>query len=227
MSYVESHSHDTAGQPPDEPLERFTARLGMWVFIGSEVLFFGGLLFAYGLSRAAHPAGFAAASRHTDVVLGTLNTALLLTSSAAVALAADWAGEKRWQAARRALMSAIGLGLIFLVIKGIEYAKEWQENLFPGPHFQLDAAAPAPAGAELFFMLYFSMTALHALHLLIGMGVLAWQVWQIWRPGQRPQGRIPPERASQVEMSALYWHFVDVVWILLYPLIYLIERHTT
>jgi len=151
-----------------------TARLGMWVFITSEVLFFGGLLFAYLHGRTHWPAGFAVASRHTDAVLGTLNTGILLTSSAAIAWALACAQHRphaRWTA--RLLCLTAALGTVFIVIKGMEYRAEWHDHLFPGPAFALAATQ----GAELFFMLYFVMTSLHALHLAIGVagvGVFAW-----------------------------------------------------
>jgi cytochrome c oxidase subunit III len=191
-----------------------TTRLGMWIFLATEVMFFGALLLAYLYGRTHWPGGFAAAARHTDVVLGTLNTGLLLTSSALVALAVacedearrrDWIG---WL-----LAASASLGVAFLAIKGIEYRKEWQEGLFPGAGFALDAA-----GAQLFFVLYFLMTGIHAIHLLAGIALLAVFAWgthrrRLWAPPRR------------VEAAGLYWHFVDIVWIFLYPLLYLVDRH--
>jgi cytochrome c oxidase subunit 3 len=199
------------------------ARFGLWIFLGSELLFFGGLLFAYAVARMHQPAGFALAGRHTDVVLGTINTALLLTSSLAVALAEAWADHDadaprvastsgRWAAVLLAVAAL--LGAAFLLIKGIEYRHEWQEHLFPGPAFAL-AATP---GAQLFFQLYFVMTGLHALHLAIGMAWLLGLAWRCWR---RPARVLP----RHVAVAALYWHFVDVVWIVLWPLLYLVQRH--
>jgi cytochrome c oxidase subunit III len=190
-------------------------RLGMWIFLATELLFFGGVFAAYLYGRRAWPQGFGLASRHTDVVLGTLNTGLLLSSSALVALAvacAQHVRQARWTA--RLLALAAALGIAFLVVKGLEYHKEWHEGLFPGPGFALADTE----GAELFFMLYFSATALHALHLAIGVAVLVVFAWACAR------GR-PWADARHVEIAALYWHFVDVVWIFLYPLLYLVERH--
>jgi cytochrome c oxidase subunit 3 len=191
-----------------------TAQLGMWIFLATEVLFFGGLFAAYLYGRTHWPPGFAAASRHTDVLLGTVNTALLLTSSALVALAMvcdEEAERRRWVS--WLLGASAALGLAFLVIKGIEYRQEWHEGLFPGPGFAL-AGTP---GAELFFMLYFVTTALHGLHLLIGIALLAVFAW-----GSARLAPWAPHR--RLEVAGLYWHFVDIVWIFLYPLLYLVSR---
>ena len=188
--------------------------LGMWIFIGSELLFFGGLLAAYLDGRWRWPVGFGLASRHTHVVLGTLNTATLLTSSALVALAlacANHHGHRRW--IPRLLGAAALLGCVFLAIKGWEYRLDWQEGLFPGPRFTL--AAP---GAQLFFMLYFVLTGLHAVHLVCGIAMLL----VFARGAARRRDWVTPDR---LEAAALYWHFVDIVWIFLYPFLYLVDRH--
>lgn len=194
---------------------RDTPEFGMWVFLASEILFFGGLLVAYGYGRLHWPTGFGTASRHTDVVLGTLNTAVLLTSSALVAFAVA-CGERPKQRHRVWWLLALSaaLGVAFIVIKGMEYRKEWHEHLFPGPGFELADTH----GAELFFMLYFFMTALHALHLFIGVCVLGVFAWGT----AKARDWAPPRR---IEVAALYWHFVDIVWIFLYPLLYLVDRH--
>ena len=189
--------------------------MGMWVFIASELLFFGALGVAYAYGRVLWPDGFAAASRHTDVVLGTLNTALLLTSSLCVALAA----EAPWpRLASRLLACTVLLGLAFLVVKGIEYRHEWQEGLIPGPAFRLGDGKAAPQGAQLFFAFYFVATGLHALHVVGGMGWLGVLAWG------RARGHARAGSGS-LAVAGLYWHFVDVVWILLYPSLYLVGRH--
>ena len=194
LSRAETRDHDA-----------LTAQLGMWVFLASEVLFFGGLFAAYAYGRVHWPDGFAAASHETHVVLGTVNTALLLTSSALVALAVDGRARAAWL-----LTGACARGLAFMAIKGIEYRKEWLEHLVPGADFRLHGTP----GAELFFVLYFLVTGLHAVHLTIGivvLGVFAWGSHRA-RPWALPR---------RIEAAGLYWHFVDIVWIFLYPLIYL------
>lgn len=220
-----------AAAPPDARAPRHTAEaerasnaarettldvgpFGMWVFLATEVLFFGGLLVAYLYARTHSPAGFAEASRHTDIVLGSVNTALLLSSSALIALATACEGDRphrRWTP--WLLGGAAAIGVAFLAIKGLEYRQEWHEGLFPGDGFALRDAE----GAELFFMLYFVMTGLHALHLAIGIGVNGVFAWgsarrSAWAPARR------------IEIAGLYWHFVDIVWIVLYPLLYLVGR---
>ena len=201
------------GAPP--PPAEEVARMGMWVFLATEVLFFGGLFVAYAYGRTHWPHGFGAASRHTDVVLGTINTGLLLTSSAVIAFAVACSRHlphRKWVA--RLLWFTAAVGAMFLVIKGLEYRKERHDGLFPGPGFAL-----RESGAELFFMLYFVMTGLHAMHLLIGIGGVGAFAWG----AGRGKAWVAPRR---IEVMALYWHFVDVVWIFLYPLLYLVERHS-
>ena len=218
----------TAGMDSGTPTEarrarterRETATFGMWVFLASEAMFFGGLLFAYAYGRLRFPSGFAAAGRATDVLIGTANTAVLLTSSFLVALAVTAASLRRRKHVAPLLAATALLGLVFLGLKALEYHDDWTRGFFPGPAFQLGADVGAvPAGAELFCMLYFTMTGVHALHMTVGiawMGFLAWGV------------RRQPARwcvAPRLEVAGLYWHFVDVVWIVLYPLLYLVSRH--
>jgi cytochrome c oxidase subunit 3 len=204
----------TLALPPPEPAPGLTGELGMWIFLAGEMLFFGALFVAYAVARQHHPEGFAAASAKTDVWLGTINTALLLTSSLAVAIAAESAEALRPRDAAPWLWAAAAIGLAFIAIKGIEYRQEWQEGLFPGPGFRIDGRAVV--GAELFFAWYFLVTALHALHLAIGVALCAG--FAIAARSRRPERAAAP----RVHVVALYWHFVDVVWIGLYPLIYLV-----
>jgi cytochrome c oxidase subunit 3 len=193
---------------------RLAAQLGMWVFLATELMLFGPLFLGYLYGRSHFPDAFAAASRHTEFWLGTINTAILLSSSLAVALAVAANERGAPRVASRWLLLAAGCGIAFLVIKGTEYHIEWDERLFPGAGF-----APAlPASAELFYFLYFAMTALHALHLAIG--VTATLVFALGLRLRTP-ALLPPIR---LELVGLYWHFVDAVWIFLYPILYLVGR---
>lgn len=190
-------------------------RFGMWIFLASEVLFFGVLMLAFGVMRRQWPEAFEAASGRTHVVSGSLNTAILLTSSLLVAIAAEASRLRSQGLARRALIAAAWLGVAFLVVKGHEYLLEWREGLFPRFDFRWpQTEASLRRGAELFFMWMYTVTWLHALHLSIGIVWIALEA----RRARRPQWRFPVA-------AGLYWHFVDAVWILLYPLIYLSGPH--
>jgi cytochrome c oxidase subunit 3 len=192
-----------------------TAELGMWVFIATEVLLFGGLLLGYFVYRHAYPQAFFAASRHTDILIGTANTAVLLTSSFFVACAVDALRTNARRVCVSFLIGAIILGLLFIGLKGIEYAKEYHEHLIPGIDFAFDG--PMANGVQLFFVFYFVATALHALHMFIGIGVLA-TLTLLLRKSTNTR------RRATLHSAALYWHFVDVVWIFLFALIYLPGR---
>jgi cytochrome c oxidase subunit III len=192
-----------------------TAELGMWIFIATEVLLFGGLILGYCVYHHAYPAAFAAASRHTEIAIGTANTAILLTSSFLVACAVDAFAAETRKICVALLAGAIALGLLFILLKGIEYTGEYREHLVPGIDFSFDEKFAN--GAKLFFLFYFTATAIHALHMLIGIGLLAAIARLTWRA---PTTR---HRAA-LHSVALYWHFVDIVWIFLFALIYLPGR---
>ncbi len=192
-----------------------TAELGMWVFIATEVLLFGGLILGYFVYRHAYAFDFMAAGRHTDIVIGTANTAILLTSSFLVACAVEAFAPDTRRICVALLAGAILLGLAFIVLKGIEYSDEYREHLVPGIDFSFDAAHAA--GAQLFFVFYFVATAVHALHMLVGITLLAVMAILTYRS---PDSR----RRAALHSAALYWHFVDVVWIFLFALIYLPGR---
>jgi cytochrome c oxidase subunit 3 len=198
----------------------FARSFGMWVFLSSELLFFGPLLFGYLYLRMHDPLSIGMASRHTDMLLGTVNTAVLLTSSFCMALAGHAAQSHDRRRAARLLALTAALGIVFLAIKGYEWHQEFDEHLFPGVGFHpSDAADPATVhGIELFFLLYFAATGLHALHLLIGVSACLWLMLVLRHPPPRGPGN------EAVELVGLYWHFVDVVWIVLYPLLYLTAR---
>jgi cytochrome c oxidase subunit 3 len=196
--------------------QREASELGMWVFLSTEVLFFGGLFLLYTAYRNADPAAFAEAGRHTKIVIGTINTAVLLTSSFAVAwaVAAVRLGERRLVVIL--LGAAAFLGLVFLGLKAFEYLDEYREHLVPGLDFAF--AGRHAGGVELFFMFYFVATALHAVHLTIGIVALLVMAWRSNR------GDFTPDYHNPLTVTGLYWHFVDVVWIFLFALIYLPGR---
>ena len=201
----------------DEQKEAST--LGMWLFLAQEVLFFGGLFLAYTVYRNLYYAGFAEASHHLNYVLGGANTAVLIFSSLTMALAVRAA--QTGQPARTQVMWLVGtmfLGTVFLGVKVIEYADKFAHHIVPGPYFD-KSAWTHPAGVEQFYSLYFIMTGLHALHMIIGIPILAVIAWMAHR------GKFSPAFHTPVEMVGLYWHFVDIVWIFLFPLLYLVERH--
>jgi cytochrome c oxidase subunit 3 len=195
------------------------AQLGMWTFLATEVLFFGGLILAYAVYRFGYPADFAAAARQTKIVIGSANTAILLTSSFLVAWAVAAARLAAARAAAILLSSAALLGVVFLALKGLEYSQEYREHLVPGIDFAF--ASEHARGAELFFMFYFIATGLHAIHVLVGIGVLAVIARQArWRA-------YSVQYHAPITVAGLYWHFVDVVWIFLFALIYLPGRSGT
>jgi cytochrome c oxidase subunit 3 len=192
-----------------------TVELGMWVFIATEVLLFGGLLLGYFVYRHAYPEALAEASRHTDIVIGTANTALLLTSSFLVACAVDALRTNVRSVCVALLAGAIILGSSFISLKGIEYADEYREHLMPGIDFAFEGTLAN--GVQLFFVFYFVATAVHALHMLIGIGVIATLALLVRKSSNT-------RRRAALHSAALYWHFVDVVWIFLFALIYLPGR---
>jgi cytochrome c oxidase subunit 3 len=213
-----AHAHPAlAHQFEDLEQQNGAATLGMWVFLVTEILFFGGLFLTYLVYRSWYPGAFAAASHEMVIWAGTLNTAVLITSSLTMALAVRAAqmGDRRsliWL-----LLATMALGCVFLGVKAFEYRTEFIEHHVPGPGFQFEG--PYLRQAQIFFSLYFVMTGLHALHMIIGLGIMAVMLW--WSI----HGTITREYASPIEISGLYWHFVDIVWIFLFPLLYLIGRH--
>jgi len=230
---IERPGHDSHAQNPallhhfaTEEQQRDASNLGMWWFLATEIMFFGGLFCAYLIYRRQFFGDFAAASSSIDAALGGTNTAVLICSSLTVVLAI-WAA----QTARRGLLLlmlvlTMVFGCAFLGIKGIEYRDKFVEHHVPGASFQFHETVPGhpdqyanPAHAQIFFALYFVMTGLHALHMIIGLGIFAWLLWAAWK------GRFTPEYHTPLEIGGLYWHFVDIVWIYLFPLLYLIDRH--
>ena len=205
-----------AHQFDDTDQQRDAATLGMWVFLVTEIMFFGGMFTAYVVYRSLYPHAFGHASNHLDVRLGTINTAVLITSSLTMALAVHAAQLGRRRTLITSLLGTMALGSTFIAIKGYEYAHKFHEGMVPGPAFTY--AGTDAKQAELFFSVYFVMTGVHALHMVIGVGLLTWLLI-----GAR-RGRFGGTYYTPVELCGLYWHFVDVVWIFLFPLLYLIGR---
>jgi cytochrome c oxidase subunit 3 len=247
------HDPDLAHHFEDMGQQRSSATLGMWTFLGTEVMFFGGLIGSYLVYRFTTPDVWAAASRQLNVTIGTVNTVVLLTSSLMVALAVH-AGETGDQKKQVRFLILTGvLGALFMVFKAYEYYEEYEKHLLPGPHFstaalKLPEEPPPPNAsrevlheaertmqtasvlsvtpsqfvarrAQMFFVFYFTMTGLHLLHMVIGLGLVTW-VTLLAR-----QGRFTAHYHVPLETVGLYWHFVDIVWVFLYPLLYLVALH--
>ena len=204
--------------------QREAGNLGMWVFLIQEVMFFGGLFLAYIVYRTKYPMAFAAASNHLNWKLGAFNTVVLICSSLTMALAV-WAAQvgraRRTQVLFMALTAL--LGLVFLGVKAVEYYDKYADNLIPvRGWFNWGGHVPAgvtPENIQMFYWIYFAMTGLHALHMIIGIAILLPIMYQAWR------GAYSPEYHAPVEIFGLYWHFVDIVWIFLFPLLYLLGAH--
>lgn len=189
--------------------------LGLWTFIATEILFFGGLFLAYGIYRHFYYHEFDLASRRTDLFFGTFNSVILLTSSLTMVLAVQAAKRDQAKTIGRFLSLTIFLGTSFLVVKAFEYHKDIADQLVPGEKFN----AALPPAAQLFFWLYWAMTGLHAIHILIGLGLLSVMLFLTRR------GKFSATHFAPIELTGLYWHFVDIVWLFLYPLLYLVNRH--
>jgi cytochrome c oxidase subunit 3 len=207
----------------DTPAQQFdAAKLGMWAFLAQELLFFSGLFVAYGVYRSWYPEMFKAASHQLDKIMGGTNTVVLLFSSftAAMAVRSSQLGKKK--ATGSFILITIICALIFLVIKYFEYQHKFHAGLLPGrffhPHVDhlVAGSPPLPANTGSFFSIYFMMTGVHGVHVVVGIGVLIW----IWIRNNR--GEFSKEYFTPVDIVALYWHLVDLVWIYLFPLLYLI-----
>ena len=201
-----------AEQFDDIQQQHSAAKLGMWIFLATEVMFFGGLFLAYTVYRFTYGHVFVLASRHLDDVFGGVNTAVLLFSSLLMALAVRAAELGRRKQLVRLLLATALFGILFMTIKGFEYRKDFVEHLVPRFDFRWDG--PDAANAELFFWIYFALTGLHAIHVTVGI-VLILVLALFASAGKFSQNFMP------VEITGLYWHFVDIVWVFLFPLLYL------
>jgi cytochrome c oxidase subunit III len=186
--------------------------VGIWLFIVSEVLFFGALFLGYGVYRSLYPEAFRIAGVHTEVFYGMVNLLLLLASSAAMTIAVDASQQEMRRITVICLTLTILLGIGFLLCKGLEYRDDIAKGLFPGEHFPLQ-----PPQTQLFWAFYWVMTSVHAIHLATGIIVVGVFALMLWR-------RMLPTKAPAILGVATYWHFVDTVWIVLFPLLYLVGR---
>ena len=261
VAHAEAHGHGHAGHHPalqhhfhTMAQQKEAAVVGMWVFLLTEILFFGGLFVAYLLYRTWYFEAFAAASSSIDIFWGALNTAVLIGSSLTMALAVRAAQTNKRLATVNWLILTMVLGTVFLGVKVIEYSDKFEHHHVPGPNYVWASEHPstAPGAGEggeervaaaagnpipehgstakmspeqlqrttqLFFSLYFTMTGLHALHMIVGIGLMCVITWMAWK------GKFDSEYYTPVVMVGLYWHFVDIVWIFLFPLLYLVQRH--
>jgi cytochrome c oxidase subunit 3 len=240
--YEHLHQFDTPEQ------QKSSALFGMWLFLVQEVMFFGGLFMSYAIYRSLYPTAYAAGSAELNVPLGAFNTVVLISSSLTMALSINAAASGRRKSMLTNLVLTLLLCFVFLGVKVVEYGDKWEHHLVPGPHFKFDPhhgkqaalahptgasvhgaaaaghaapAAPAtpyvpPQGIQIFFSLYFAMTGLHAAHMVVGAGLLTWLIML------GVKGRFGPHYYTPLHNVGLYWHFVDLVWIFLFPLLYLV-----
>jgi cytochrome c oxidase subunit 3 len=226
----------------DEQQQRNAAALGMWWFLGTEIMFFGGMFCAYLIYRLKYFPEFAAASRSLDLKVGTLNTAVLICSSLTVAQAVRAAQMGKRMLQVKLLLATLFFGLVFLGVKAYEWENKYKEHHIPtfdfnakdlmrdnqhlfgldklqnDPHALQVREAEIQQHSQIFFALYFALTGMHAIHMIVGVGVFSVITWMAWK------GRFTPEYHTPLEIAGLYWHFVDIVWIYLFPLLYLIDR---
>jgi cytochrome c oxidase subunit III len=208
--------------------QKSATTLGMWLFLVQEVMFFGGLFLVYIVYRTLYPEAFQAGSSHLNWKLGAFNTVVLICSSLTMALAvwAAQAGRARKTQVLFLVLTTV-LGLTFLGVKGVEYADKFHDGLIPfagwfnptDAHTLQQWAGINLRNIQMFYWIYFAMTALHALHMIIGVAIIVPIIWAAWR------GRYSPEYYAPVELFGLYWHFVDIIWIFLFPLLYLLGAH--
>lgn len=220
-----AHYGVVAHQFDDIEQQREAESLGMWVFLATEVLIFGALFAGYAAYRAWYTHDFEAASGKLNILIGGINTVVLLTSSLTMALSVHAAHVGRQKALVWCLVLTAVLGTGFMAFKAIEYYTDYRDGLMPPAAFNPDEwrTLPEPADPDhvrLFLVFYYVMTGLHAVHLTVGIGIMVWLIVLARR------GNFGPDHYSPVEVAGLYWHFVDVVWIFLLPLLYLIGTHS-
>jgi cytochrome c oxidase subunit 3 len=208
------HHFESAEQQKD------ASTIGMWLFLVTEIMFFGGMFMAYFVYRQWYPDAFASASGKTNLLIGAFNTTVLICSSLTMAMAVHAASLGKRKQIIIFLILTLILGGSFLGVKAYEYHDKWVHHEVPGPNFECEGCVDA-GHTSLFFALYFGMTGLHATHMLVGFVILLYLIWQA------KKGAYTSKWYTPVEMFGLYWHFVDIVWIFLFPLLYLIDRTKT
>jgi len=196
----------------DEHRDDEASKLGMWLFLFTELILFGGLFLVYSIYRLMNPEAFAAGSFHLDVFIGTINTVVLITSSATVAIAITAIQQKRYKLTINLLLVTILASVIFMVNKYFEWGHKFDLGLYPGG----DTFNALDGGERLFYVLYYFMTGLHGLHVVIGASLIAWVAWEV------KVGKQSHDNFAFLENAGLYWHLVDLIWIFLFPLMYLI-----
>lgn len=204
----------------DDMAQQFdSATFGMWVFLLTEIMFFGGMFGAYTVYRSMYPGAFASTSEYMNAFWGGLNTAVLIVSSLTMALAVRSAHLGLQKSLQVFLLLTIFFGLVFLGVKAIEYHEHWVDMKVPFWHWNYSQAPQFARQAQILFCFYFVMTGFHAVHMIVGVGIMT-TIFIMARKGTFGPGYFTP-----VEISGLYWHFVDIVWIFLFPLLYLIGLH--
>lgn len=192
-----------------------SAKMGMWVFLVNEILFFGGLFCAYIVFRAWYPELFTMAAEELNTFWGAVNTVVLIGSSLTVAMAIRSAQKDQMKGLKINLLITIALACVFMVIKAFEYSHKFELGIFPGEYYTFTGIDHPQA--HIFFSIYYMLTGVHAIHVLVGIGLIAW----IYRRASK--GEFSSEYYTPVEITGLYWHLVDLIWIFLFPLLYLIE----
>lgn len=206
-----------AEQFDDLVQQRQADLMGMWIFLATELLLFGGLFAAFTVYRLEYVAGFGGAAHHLDLMLGTINTVVLLTSGLTMTLAERAVNAHRRALALQLLAATLALGAVFLTIKGYEWHHEIQKQLMPGLGLPFNYPGDHAHAAQMFFNFYFAMTGLHAAHMLVGLGLLVTMLVLVAR--WRESGRL----SRQIQIMSLYWAFVDIVWVFVFTTLYLLR----
>ncbi|MGZ3689406.1 MAG: cytochrome c oxidase subunit 3 family protein [Bdellovibrionota bacterium] len=214
MTTQVAHEHHHAHHFESADAEFEAAKQGMWLFLVTEVLMFGGLFVAYGIFKGLYPEMFHECYKMLNVHMGATNTVVLITSSLTMALAVGAAQRGQRDRAILTLCLTFLLACCFLVIKYFEYSHKFHDGLLPGSHFHNEEIKHLKA--PIYFSLYFIMTGLHGFHVIVGMGLMVWLIRRTSR------GDFSPSYYTPVELVGFYWHFVDLVWIYLFPLLYLV-----